>query len=83
MADLVDSKQSMPVGILNTAIPFIIKELAERFDDRLNLTTGYETKQFRDQHGIEKTHASDASCIACCHTDIVPRVSAGNEFTTA
>lgn len=77
LADLVTGFRAKYAGVsvLNTAIPFIITELAERFGDRLSLTTGYETKQFRDKYGIGKTHASDAACIARCHTDIVPRVT--------
>ncbi|MDO5786006.1 MAG: RRXRR domain-containing protein [Eubacteriales bacterium] len=62
-------------GVLNTATPFIIKKLTERFDNRLYLTTGYETKQFRDKHGIDRTHASDAACIACCNIDTAPSIS--------
>lgn len=76
LSNLVAGFKSKYAGtsVLNTALPFIIKELQTQFGDHLHLTTGYETKQFRERYGIDKTCSFDAICIACSRTGIAPTV---------
>lgn len=65
-------KKYAGTSVLNQAMPFIVKELKEEFGENLHITVGYETKEFRDTNKIEKTHSSDATCIACSRTGVVP-----------
>lgn len=56
------SKKYAGSSVLNTAMPYIIEKLSGY---ELWLTTGRETKIYRNTNGIDKTHSNDAYCIAC------------------
>lgn len=70
-ADVLKGKKSGSVkkysgaSVLNQIIPQLLQELEDLFPGRVAVTDGYTTKKFREQHGIGKTHASDAYCIGC------------------
>lgn len=49
-------------SILNISMPYIVNKLSKY---ELWLTTGRETKRYRNANGIDKTHSNDAYCIAC------------------
>lgn len=51
-------------SVLNQIIPKLTEELAKQYPGHLHLTYGWQTKKFREEHGIEKTHDTDAYCIA-------------------
>ncbi len=50
--------------MLNQIIPALMQELSERFPNHAYATTGWQTKQFREEHALEKDHDVDAYCIA-------------------
>ena len=49
-------------SILNISMPYIVNKLSKY---ELWLTTGRDTKRYRNANGINKTHSNDAYCIAC------------------
>jgi 5-methylcytosine-specific restriction endonuclease McrA len=49
-------------GVMNTAMPFIYKELSKKYPTYKFY--GYETKEFRYQNNIDKTHSNDALCLS-------------------
>lgn len=51
-------------SVLNQVIPSILAEFEKRFSGHTYVTNGWKTRQFRDTHGLEKSHATDAYCIA-------------------
>lgn len=51
-------------SVLNQIVPALIEKLGRRFPGHTFATTGWQTKQFREEHGLEKDHAVDAYCIA-------------------
>ena len=51
-------------SVLNQIIPARMQELSERFPNHAYATTGWQTKQFREGHTLEKDHDVDAYCIA-------------------
>ena len=51
-------------SVLNQALPSILAEFEKRFPEHTYATNGWNTRQFRDMHGLEKSHAADAYCIA-------------------
>ena len=57
------NKKYGALSVLNQIIPYLTKEYAELA--KTVVTTGKDTSQFRKAYGIEKTHHSDAYCIAC------------------
>lgn len=53
-------------SIINIAMPYIIEEVAKLIgEEHLHFTTGKATKDYREERGIEKSHANDSYCIAC------------------
>lgn len=52
-------------SVLNQIIPALVKKLAELFPGHLHVTNGWNTKEFREKHGLEKDHDVDAYCIGC------------------
>lgn len=58
------NKRYHALSVLNQIIPYLVNEIAQLFQDHTYVITGYETKQFRDEHQIEKDHDLDAYCIA-------------------
>lgn len=64
-------KQFAGTSVLNQIIPSLITKLAEKHPDiTVHLTTGQETKAFRELNGLNKEHDIDAYCIACSALDI-------------
>ena len=60
------NKEYGALSVLNQIIPSLLKELAIRYPDKeIVVTTGYDTAHFRTEQGIEKSHSTDAYCIAC------------------
>ena len=51
-------------SVLNQIILALMRELSERFPSHAYATTGWQTKQFRKDHALEKDHDIDAYCIA-------------------
>ncbi len=51
-------------SVLNQIIPALMREVSERFPAHAYATTGWQTKQFRKDHELEKDHDVDAYCIA-------------------
>ena len=51
-------------SVLNQVVPSILVEFEKRFPGHTYATNGQNTKQFRYAHGLEKSHATDAYCIA-------------------
>lgn len=52
------------LSVLNQIIPALVNELGNRYLGHAHVTHGWNTKLFRKEHGIEKTHDNDAYCIA-------------------
>lgn len=57
------NKKYGALSVLNQIIPYLVDGLAQLLPTFV--TTGYSTSAFRKANGIEKTHNSDAYCIAC------------------
>ena len=51
-------------SVLNQIIPFLTKELADRYPGHTHVTNGWNTKEFREKHDLEKDHDIDAYYIA-------------------
>lgn len=58
------NKKYHALSVLNQIMPRLLKELDKRFPGQTFITTGMDTKAFRDDHGIAKDHDTDAYCIA-------------------
>ena len=56
-------------SVLNQIIPKLVTKLSELFPDHLHVTNGWNTKEFREKHHLEKDHDVDAYCIACSHLE--------------
>ena len=54
------------LSVLNQIIPALVNELGHRYPGHAHVTHGWNTKRFRKEHGIEKTHDNDAYGIAAC-----------------
>lgn len=67
-------KKYAPLSVLNQAIPYIYKGLAERFgEENVFLVSGRDTKDVRESAGLEKDHDIDASCIASLGMGTIPK----------
>lgn len=68
-------KQYGGTSVLNQIIPSLVKELEIRYPGHLYVTTGKDTKAFREKHGLEKDHDVDAYCIAASRMEnIKPKI---------
>ena len=67
-----EGKRYHALSVLNQIIPSLIAGLKERVPQHVHLTEGKTTNAFREQYGLEKTHALDAFCIACAPLDHEP-----------
>ncbi|MBD5559970.1 MAG: hypothetical protein HDQ87_06380 [Clostridia bacterium] len=56
-------KKHAGASVLNQIMPRLLQNLESQYS--LTVTEGWQTKAFRDAHGIGKTHHADAYCIAC------------------
>mgnify|MGYP004644448747 FL=1 len=71
LAEIGEKKKFAHLSVLNTAMPFILKELQNMFgEDKLSICAGYDTKNYRDLYHIGKDHHLDAACIAGLTHDI-------------
>ena len=70
-------KQFDGTSVLNQIIPRLVQELAAVFPGHTHVTTGMETKAFREKHHLKKDHDTDAYCIAasCLDTAAKPETS--------
>lgn len=59
------NKKYHALSVLNQIIPSLLVELIVRFPDQVYVTTGMDTKAYRDENDIMKDHDTDAYCIAC------------------
>ena len=67
-------KKYAPLSVLNQAIPYIYKGLVERFGEKnVFLVSGRDTKDVRDDAGLEKDHDVDALCIASLGMGAIPK----------
>ena len=65
LAAIGEKKKFAHLSVLNTALPFILKELQNMFgEDKLFICAGYDTKNYRELYHIDKDHHLDAACIA-------------------
>ena len=58
------NKKYGALSVLNQIIPYLVEVLSKKFHGNIRLVSGWETKQFRDEHHIDKDHDIDAYCIA-------------------
>ena len=58
------NKKYGALSVLNQIIPYLVEALSKKFNGNIRLVSGWETKQFRDEHQIDKDHDIDAYCIA-------------------
>lgn len=56
------SNQYRDASMMNTAMPYIYKELSKNYP--VYKYFGYETKEFRYANNIDKTHSNDALCLS-------------------
>ena len=59
------NKKYHALSVLNQIIPSLTEQLAELFPQHAFVTTGKDTADFREDHGIAKEHHLDAHCVAC------------------
>ena len=59
------NKKYHALSVLNQIMPRLLKELDMKFPGQTFITSGRDTKAYRDGHGIAKDHDADAYCIAC------------------
>lgn len=58
-------KKYAGTSIWNQVFPFYLAELEKLYPGQVYLTNGWETKKYREEHGIIKDHDMDAYAIAC------------------
>lgn len=59
------NKKYHALSVLNQIIPSLFTELDARFPGQVFITTGMDTKAYRDRNDVIKDHNADAYCIAC------------------
>lgn len=59
------NKRYGALSVLNQIIPYLLRELEAQYPEKVYVTTGRDTKVFRDTNNIIKDHDVDAYCIAC------------------
>lgn len=59
------NKKYHALSVINQIMPYLLNELDMRFPGQVFVTTGRDTKVYRDDHGIAKDHDADAYCITC------------------
>lgn len=62
-----ERKKYDALGVLNQIVPKLVQSLMENFD--LSVTTGWKTKEFREEHGLSKDPHLDAYAIACTNLE--------------
>ena len=59
------NKKYHSLSVLNQITPYLVKELSEMVPGNVYVTTGGDTYAFRKDYKLEKTHSTDAYCVAC------------------
>lgn len=59
------AKKYAGASVLNQIMTRLLEELESLFPGHVVLTDGHATKETKEAHGTEKTHAVDAYCIGC------------------
>lgn len=59
------NKKYHALSVLNQIMPQLLNKLELRYPGQTFVTTGMDTKAYRDNHSIKKDHDVDAYCIAC------------------
>ena len=67
-------KQYGGTSVLNQIIPQLVQELGKRYPSHTHVTTGKNTKAFREQHSLPKDHDIDAYCIAASRMNVPPKM---------
>lgn len=71
-------KQFDSLSIMNQIMPKLIKELTNMFgEENIFITSGFNTKQIRDELGLDKEHDIDGYCIAL--NSILSRTGKGTD----
>ena len=65
------NKKYNALSVLNQIIPYLIEEVSAMYPNATFVTTGQDTKRFRDNNGLDKDHCYDAYAIACSILDSV------------
>lgn len=58
------NKKYGALSVLNQIVPRLAEGIAKRYPGHAFATYGWETSRFRERYGIQKSHHSDAFCIA-------------------
>lgn len=67
-------KQYSGTSVLNQIIPRLVQELGKRYPGHTYVTTGRDTKAFREQYSLPKDHDIDAYCIAANCMNVLPKI---------
>ena len=67
-------KQFSGTSVLNQIIPRLVQELEKQYPKHTHVTTGRNTKAFREQYGLSKDHDIDAYCIAASCLKVSPKM---------
>ena len=67
-------KQYGGTSVLNQIIPRLVQELGKRYPSHTHVTTGMDTKVFREQYSLPKDHDIDAYCIAVSCMNVPPKM---------
>ena len=67
-------KQFGGTSILNQIIPQLVHELGKRYPSHTHVTTGRDTKAFREQYSLPKDHDIDAYYIAASCMNVLPKI---------
>lgn len=69
------------LSVLNQAVPYIWKELVSMFGEaNVGACFGYQTKDFREKHGLGKGHDTDAVAIAALAAGLAVRFGMPDTF---
>ena len=67
-------KQYSGTSVLNQIIPQLVQELGKQYPGHTHVTTGRDTKAFREQYSLPKDHDIDAYCIAASCMSVRPKM---------
>lgn len=72
-------KKYAGTSIWNQVFPFYLAAMEKMYPGEVYLTNGWDTKNYREKHGIEKDHDLDAYAIACSILKDQKVIDAGGE----
>lgn len=64
------NKQYHALSVLNQIIPYLVEELFKLVTGHVYTIEGFDTKEYRITHKVDKDHYLDAYCIACTPLDV-------------